>query len=146
MLFLGWIALFIQLLEQAIGTRPLFDYIMERTHIRIKIYPGFGFMNIYRNITYILYLFLFVRVEVSANSVALRARPCPKTSPTNYWAIGRWQPYLHSDWLALTFQWELFVCGITLDGWKNQKGALFRGPTQSDNRQIYFNLKIMYIL
>lgn len=35
---------------------------LMREHIRVKIYPGFGFMNIYRNITYILYLFLFVRV------------------------------------------------------------------------------------
>lgn len=33
--------------------------ILQREHVRVQIYPGFGFMNIYRNITYILYLFLF---------------------------------------------------------------------------------------
>lgn len=57
----------------------------RREHIRVKIYPGFGFMNIYRNITYILYLFLFVRVLKGLPCLLLRARPCPKTSPTNYW-------------------------------------------------------------
>lgn len=35
---------------------------LQQKHIRSQIYPGFVFMNIYRNITYILYLFLFVTV------------------------------------------------------------------------------------
>lgn len=59
--------------------------ILWREHIRVQIYPGFGFMNIYRNITYILYLFLFVEVLKGLPCVLLRARPCLKMPPANDW-------------------------------------------------------------
>lgn len=59
--------------------------ILWREDIRVQIYPRFGFMNIYRNITYILYLFLFVKVLKGLPCVLLRAWPCLKTPPTNYW-------------------------------------------------------------
>lgn len=59
------------------GKRKSLIITLWREHITVKIFPGFGFMNIYRNITYILYLFLFVRV--------LKVLPCVLPPPTNYW-------------------------------------------------------------
>ena len=96
---------------------------------RVKIYPGFGFMDIYRNITYILYLFLFVRVLKGLPCVLLRARPADVTDSWQGLDDGRLTCTL------IGWMWNN-------TGWlKNNKGALCGGPTQSDNRQIYFNLK-----
>lgn len=73
--------------EQAVGEWTQFDSITEKKkHFRVQIYLGFGFMNIYRNITYILYLFLFLSQYFKGlPCTLLRARPCLRTSPTNYW-------------------------------------------------------------
>lgn len=124
------------------GKRKMATVILWREYIRVKIYPGFGFMNIYRNITYILYLFLFVRVLKGLPCVLLRARPCPKTSPTSYWQG------LDDGSLTCTLTgWNgAFNGNSSTPLWNNtgglgKKGARCRGPTQSDNRQIYFNLK-----
>lgn len=56
-------------------------------------------MNIYRNMTYILYLFVLV-VEGSAMCVVKGLGPILNTSLDNKLLAGTgWKPYLHSDWL-----------------------------------------------
>lgn len=110
---------------------------------------------IYIEILHIFYIYFFLSQYFKGPPCTLlRARPCLRTPPTNYWQG------LDDGSLTCTLigrPLELRLCGITLDdlkrggGWEKREGwggrtrtrngALCRGPTQSENWQIYFNFE-----
>lgn len=91
--------------------------------------PQVWFTDIYRNIPYILYLFLFVMVLEGLPCTLLRARPCPKTPPTNCW-----QGLDDGSLTCTLIGWHRALSRNSAPaGWlRHVNRTLCKGPTQSN--------------
>lgn len=116
-------------------------------------------MNIYRNITYILYLFLFVPVFEGSAMMYVAKGSALSEDATHKLLAGTFDVGSLTC-ILIGRPLELRPSGITPDdlklggekadravgGWgggtSTRNGALCRGPTQSENRQIYFDFKV----